>query len=301
MTQDSNITKNVNNAQQPAVVHTVDELRTLVNAARKDGKTIGFVPTMGALHDGHLSLIGRAQEHADFTVSSIFVNPEQFAPHEDFDTYPRTLDQDVEKLASLGCNVVFAPSVQEIYPEGFGTKIHIQSSVIEDMEHTCRPGFFDGVAIIVCKLLLQVMADIAVFGEKDYQQLQLIRRMTTDLNIPTQIIGAPIVRDPEGLALSSRNQYLSKEQYTIAIQLNRILFQCAENIQNGEDIQTSIEQAKLMILASGFEAIDYLELRDATTLLPVGLKTIEPSMKNTLRLLIVARIGGIRLLDNIRL
>lgn len=285
-------------AQQakPVIIHTVSELREWVKAQREQGKTIGFVPTMGALHSGHLSLVKIAGQNADSVITSIFVNPTQFAPHEDFDSYPRTLDSDVEKLSETDCECVFAPNVEEMYPQGFATSINFDAPITATMEGAARPGFFNGVAIIVSKLLLQVLADIAVFGEKDYQQLQMVKQLVRDLNIPTQIIGAPIIRDENGLAQSSRNAYLNETQYNTACQLNVILTKTCAALQQGADVKQTIEQAKEQILAAGFDSIDYLDLRNATSLVEFTDDKIDTA--GELRLISTARIDGIRLLDN---
>ena len=281
---------------KPVIIHTVSELREWVQAQRKKGKKIGFVPTMGALHSGHLSLVELAGQNADTVITSIFVNPTQFAPHEDFDSYPRTLEDDVEKLSQTPCECVFAPNVDEMYPQGFATSINFDAPITATMEGAARPGFFNGVAIIVSKLLLQVLADVAVFGEKDYQQLQMVKQLVRDLNIPTQIIGAPIIRDDKGLAQSSRNAYLNEEQYNTACSLNVILAKTCTELQQGADVAGTIAKAKEQILAAGFESIDYLDLRDANSLVEFTSDKVETT--GQLRLITTARIDGIRLLDN---
>lgn len=280
------------------LMNTVSELRDWVKTQRQKQLTIGFVPTMGALHQGHLSLIERASQNADVVVVSIFVNPNQFAPNEDFDSYPRELEEDIQKLTQTKCVCVFAPAANEIYPEGFATSISLDAPITKDMEGAARPGFFDGVAIVVVKLLMQVMADIAVFGEKDYQQLQMVRQLAKDLDIPTEIVGAPIIRDENGLALSSRNSYLSKAQYTTACQLNKILAQAITSLKKGDEVEATLDMARQMIMAAGFDKLDYLELRHAETLEEIKIDKLGPANLGKLRLLATARIGDTRLLDN---
>jgi pantoate--beta-alanine ligase len=206
----------------PRIVHTVSELRAAIADWRGGGARIGLVPTMGALHDGHLSLVQAIGKYADRIVVSIFVNPAQFAPHEDFDSYPRNLDGDCAKLAGTGADLVFAPTVREMYPDGFATRLSVGGPA-EGLESDHRPHFFGGVATIVSKLLIAAMPDAAMFGEKDYQQLLVIRRMVTDLALPVAIPGGAIMREKDGLAMSSRNAYLSQNERAIAGQLNVVL------------------------------------------------------------------------------
>jgi pantoate--beta-alanine ligase len=260
---------------------------------RSAGKTIALVPTMGALHAGHLALVGRALRHADRVVVSIFVNPTQFAPHEDLASYPRRFRQDLAALARQRVDLVWAPSVGVMYPEGFATRIVPQGPATVGLEDAFRPHFFEGVATVVAKLLAQCTPDVAIFGEKDYQQLQVVAQLARDLNFPVKIVGAPIIREKDGLALSSRNVYLSAEERAVAPTLHRVLKDCAEGIRSGRAIRE--------VLASGSDALkraglapDYLEARDDATLQPVA---SHPT--GALRLLVAARIGKTRLIDNV--
>lgn len=279
---------------QPAVFHTVADLRAFVKDARAAGQTVALVPTMGALHEGHLTLARAGLKRADVVIATVFVNPTQFGPNEDFAAYPRQLDADVEKLAAEGVQAVFAPAVEEMYPEGAATTVSVRG-VTETLEGVCRPGHFDGVATVVTKLLLQALPDIALFGEKDYQQLQLIKRLTADLDIPVEIVGVPIVRDPQsGLALSSRNAYLSAAELEQAGALNKTLFAMADKIAAGEPLDSVQDWGMAQIRAAGFEKIDYLEIRDAATLVPVAEKADKP-----LRILVAAFCGKARLIDNV--
>ena len=274
------------------VVKTVKELREAVSKWRSEGLRIGFVPTMGALHDGHLSLVREALKHSDRAVVSIFVNPTQFGPNEDFKKYPRQEEKDCHLLAEAGASLVFIPSVEEMYPEGNSTSIKV-SGLTERLEGQFRPGHFEGVATVVTKLLLQCLPDIAVFGEKDYQQLCLIRRMVYDLMIPVKIIGAPIIRDSHGLALSSRNAYLSEENLKTARQLNKVLFTVAREIKTSlGQAQAFCERGISELLDAGFESVDYFELVDADNLEPAQ------NLNRPARLIVTARIQGVRLLDN---
>lgn len=277
----------------PEVIQTVAALRAFVAKARAAGKSIALVPTMGALHDGHLELVRQGQVRTDIVIASIFVNPAQFGPNEDFKAYPRTWDADLAKLASVGANAVFYPSVAQMYPEGFNTSVHV-SGVSEGLCGGSRPGHFDGVATVVSKLLLQCLPDVALFGEKDYQQLCVIRRMVADLNIPVAIEGVPTVRDQNGLALSSRNQYLDETQYGVAVQLNKTLFAMAGRIVEGEMLSKVTDWGLTQFEAAGFDKVDYLEVRDARTLAPVTAKE-----GRALRILAAVYLGRARLIDNV--
>lgn len=265
---------------------TINRLKTIsdLNAWRaeieKSGKTIAFVPTMGALHDGHLSLVKAGLEKCDAVIVSIFVNPTQFAPHEDFDSYPRTIDKDVEKLSKAGVSAVWLPDAADIYPDGVASDIHI-TGVSEPLEGTFRPTHFDGVATVVARLLRAVKPNLAIFGQKDYQQLQVIQKMVAQENIDVTIFGAPIMRDENGLALSSRNLYLSDDEYQIAIQLNKILKLFA-------DQKISEEEAIEKLLDAGFDKVDYCTARHKDDL----------SEENPSRVLVAAWLGKTRLIDN---
>lgn len=280
-------------SEQPLpVVRSVDDLRAQVSAWHRDGKTVALVPTMGALHDGHLALVRRAWELADQVVASVFVNPTQFAPHEDFDRYPRDEAGDSRKLASAGCHLLYAPTVRAMYPEGFATAISVGGPA-EGLCGTFRPQMFGGVALVVTKLFLQAQPDVAVFGEKDYQQLMVIRRFARDLDIPVRVEGLPTVREADGLAMSSRNAYLSADERARAPELNRALRDAASALAGGAEAATVLEAVRARITAAGFGSIDYVELRDADTLVPVT-RAERPA-----RLLAAAWMGKARLIDNV--
>ncbi len=274
-----------------AVFRELRALRDQVALWRSGGLTVGFVPTMGALHEGHLSLVDLAAHHADKVVVSIFVNPAQFAPHEDFDDYPRTEDADMEKLSLRPVDGVYLPNRDAMYPPNFSTDVTV-GGVSEGLESATRPHFFGGVATVVTKLLNQVQPDIAVFGEKDYQQLLVIRRLVRDLDMPIEIIGGPTGREADGLAMSSRNAYLTTPQRETAGELNKIMRHAIEAIEGGEDAALAVEKAKTALLAAGFNAVQYLDLRDAETLEP-----LKPNTKSA-RLLAAVGIGELRLIDN---
>ncbi|TNE56879.1 MAG: pantoate--beta-alanine ligase [Alphaproteobacteria bacterium] len=278
--------------QELPIVRTIAELRQQVKAWRQQGLTVGFVPTMGALHQGHLSLVEIAAEHADKVVVSIFVNPTQFAPHEDFDAYPRTEVSDAAALASTPASLIYAPNAREVYAENHSTKISVDG-ISEGLCAATRPHFFGGVALVVTKLLLQCLPDIAVFGEKDYQQLLVIKRMVRDLNIPVDILSGPTLRDPDGLATSSRNAYLSEAERKIAPTLHATLQETAEIIRSGAPVDRTLEEAIQRLSAAGFDPIDYLELRSGDDLTPLT------TYQGPARLLVAARLGDTRLIDNI--
>ena len=272
---------------------SIPALRSFVKDARKSEKTVAFVPTMGALHDGHIELVRQGLAKADICIPYIFLNPKQFAPTEDLAAYPRTLESDLEKLRAVNASAVYLPRAEDIYPEGFVTKITL-GGVALPLEGEHRPVMFEGVATVVAKMLLQCLPDIALFGEKDWQQLQVIKQMVRDLDIPVEIIGVPTVRDENGLALSSRNAYLSAGEYKIAIQLNKILGALASDVKSGLSIPDAEEMARIALLDAGFQAIDYISVRDATTL--------QPSQSGAnLRILAAVRLGKARLIDNIPL
>ncbi len=275
------------------VVRTVAELRAQVRAWRAAGKTVAMTPTMGALHAGHLSLVQLAKARAGKVVASIFVNPTQFGPNEDFDRYPRNEAGDAELLASAGCDLLYAPDVSQIYPPGFSTRITI-SGVSEPLDGAARPGHFDGVATVVAKLLNQAQPDLAVFGEKDYQQLQLIRRLALDLDLPVEIIGAPTARAPDGLALSSRNAYLTPEQRIIAGRLNGVLADAAARLKAGDPVEKVEATGRAALERQGFERIDYFEVRHAQDLSHPGPGVLSVPA----RVLAAAFLGKTRLIDN---
>lgn len=276
------------------IVKTVADLRAAVARARGEGKRIGFVPTMGNLHAGHIALIKKAGQRADFVVASIFVNPLQFGPNEDLASYPRTLAADQEKLVNAGCHLLFAPSVEEMYPHGQADQTLVRvPGVSEGLCGASRPGHFDGVSTVVTKLFNMVQPDLAVFGQKDFQQLAVIRTMVRDLNMPVQIISEPIVRADDGLALSSRNGYLTTEERTIAPQLYRILCELRDAIAGGErDYSALVERGLNRLRQAGLRP-DYLELRNAVDLQPADQYSREVAI------LVAAFLGRTRLLDNI--
>jgi pantoate--beta-alanine ligase len=274
------------------VLRLLPELRARVAAWRRAGQSVALVPTMGALHEGHLSLVRLARSKSDRVIVSIFVNPTQFAPHEDFARYPRDEPGDVAKLAAVGCDLVWAPQQNDMYPEGFATRI-VPGGVAEGLESDFRPHFFAGVATVCCKLFAQVQPDIALFGEKDYQQLCVVRQMVRDLDLPLEIVAAPTVREADGLALSSRNAYLSPEERRAAPVLFRAITRVAEAVARGEMIAPAVAQARDELEAAGFR-VDYLEIRDAESLRPP-----ERGSRRPLRVLAAAWLGKARLIDNV--
>lgn len=277
-------------------VKTIRELRAAVAQARAEGKQIGFVPTMGNLHAGHTALVEKAAQRADFVVASIFVNPLQFGPSEDLDKYPRTLAADQRKLFDAGCHLLFHPDVEEMYPHGMAEQTRISvPGVSEGLCGASRPGHFDGVATVVTKLFNMVQPDLAVFGQKDFQQLAVIRALVRDLNMPVQIFGEPTVRAEDGLALSSRNGYLTAEQRAAAPVLYRSLKQIAGAIGGGErDFASLVEAARQQQIAAGLRP-DYLEVRESNSLRPAT-----PEDRQ-LVILVAAFIGHTRLIDNLTL
>jgi len=275
----------------PFQVKSETQLRGQIWDWRGRGETIGFVPTMGALHAGHLSLITKAKKHARKIVASIYVNPAQFAKGEDLDTYPRQIQKDADMLHKAGCDLVYVPS--NMYGQHHATSVNVNGPAL-GLETDYRPHFFGGVALIVTKLLNRVQPDIAVFGEKDYQQLMTIKRLTADLDMPVRIIGAPIVREDDGLAMSSRNQYFDANGRRIAGQLNVIMRVCAQNIASGTPIETATNTARNALLKAGFSSVDYVAVADSRTL---ALLSKSP-VKGGARLLIAAHCAGVRLIDN---
>jgi pantoate--beta-alanine ligase len=287
--------KSARKPQREAVsklVRTVAALRATIAGFRKKGETVALVPTMGALHVGHLTLVAAARKRCDRVVVTIFVNPKQFGPREDFSRYPRTLAADRKALAAVGADVVFAPEVASIYPAGFATSVSV-SGLTERLEGPLRPGHFTGVTTVVSKLLIQALPDVAVFGEKDYQQLSIIRRMVVDLDLPMRIEGVAVVREKDGLALSSRNAYLSVEQRAAAPVLYAHLKKAAAELAAGKSWAGVADTAIRAIRAAGFERVDYFDLCDASTLEPVT-DTTKPA-----RILVAAWIGTTRLIDNL--
>jgi len=274
------------------IIKTKNDLVSFVKSQKQNGLLVGFVPTMGALHRGHLSLVEMAFKHADIVLASIFVNPTQFGPNEDLSRYPRQEAKDIELLKTVNCSAVYIPQVQEIYPHDFATTVSIKG-ISDIMCGAYRSGHFDGVATVVAKLLLQSMADVACFGEKDYQQLQIIKQLQRDLDIPTKIISGSTVRESSGLALSSRNAYLSDAEKIAAPVLYKTLNEISLQIKAGENIGQCIEAGKAGIIEAGFSSIDYLDYRHAETLAELH-NIAYPS-----RLLVAARLGKTRLIDNI--
>ncbi|MGE3370941.1 MAG: pantoate--beta-alanine ligase [Rhizobiaceae bacterium] len=274
------------------IARTVDELKRTVAEWRSKGESIAVVPTMGAMHAGHLSLVQAALDTADRVIVTLFVNPKQFNSAADLAAYPRTEKEDAAKLTPLGAHLLYCPDGEEMYPAGFATTVSV-SGVSEGLCGAYRPGHFDGVATVVAKLLMQTDADFAFFGEKDFQQLQVVRRLVADLDIPVAIIGCPTVREEDGLAMSSRNLRLSASERAIAPILARQLFQAADKIVAGEPIAQCLNRARSCILAQGFQSVEYLELCDEYKLIPL-VKADQPT-----RILSAVWLGGIRLIDNL--
>lgn len=280
-------------------LRTVAAIRQQVGEWKRDGLSVGLVPTMGALHAGHLSLVDQIARQADRVVVSLFVNPTQFAEGEDFDSYPRTEPQDAAKLQATPTDALYVPSAAEVYAPGFATEIAIAGPAL-GLESDARPHFFAGVALVVAKLFLQCQPDMAIFGEKDYQQLLVIRRMVQDLNMPVQVLAGATMREADGLAMSSRNRYLDDGQRKIAGKLNLVLAGLCETIRNSKDdgkndsenVNRAVEEATHELLAAGFSQVDYLAIKDADSLQDVTPQT------TSRRALVAARIGDMRLIDN---
>jgi len=275
------------------VVRTLPSLRRALEPYREAGERIALVPTMGALHRGHMALVREAQRRSKRVVVSIFVNPAQFAPHEDFVSYPRSFQADIKALRAAKVDIVWAPPVEVMYPDGFATRIALEGPAKAGLEDNFRPHFFGGVATVVVKLFTQVLPDIALFGQKDYQQLRVVTQLAKDLDLPVKVIGAPTVREPDGLALSSRNVYLSAAERAVAPMLHRVLEGCAARIKSGEKIERVLNVARIEIDVAGF-ALEYLEARHALTLAPVTSPSDGP-----VRLLVAAKLGKTRLIDNV--
>jgi pantoate--beta-alanine ligase len=273
------------------IVRSNEELARAEGALKRRG-SLALVPTMGALHAGHLALVEEGQRRADSVATSIFVNPAQFGEGEDFGRYPRQEEQDMRLLGEAGCDLLWLPSIEDIYPPGFSTKVSV-SGVSERWEGEARPGHFDGVATVVARLLLLVRPDVALFGEKDFQQLAVIRRMVANLNIPVEIVGVPTLREKDGLALSSRNSYLSPDERKQAVALPQALEAARSAILAGTPVAKALENARNLICNGGFSRIDYFALVDAATLEPIG------EQKGKMRLLAAAVIGTTRLIDNV--
>ncbi|MFI4933666.1 MAG: pantoate--beta-alanine ligase [Caulobacterales bacterium] len=276
------------------VVRTIAELRAAGRDFRIAGQKIALVPTMGFLHEGHLSLVRLGKSRAERVVASLFVNPTQFAPAEDFDVYPRDEARDAELLASAGCDLLYAPSTAQMYPPGFLTTVSV-AGITRPMDGAARPTHFAGVATVVTKLLTQSLPDLAIFGEKDYQQLMVIRRLVRDLDLPVEIVGAPIVRDTDGLALSSRNAYLSAKERRIAPRLSEVLQWATEALAKGAPVRTIEEQGLETLGKAGFGAIDYFEVRETEELRHLG---PGPVIDTPARVFVAARLGKTRLIDN---
>ena len=277
-------------ARKIAISRTLSALRRSREALRG---SVALVPTMGALHRGHLALVRQARRRADRVIVSIFVNPTQFAPHEDFASYPRTFEADIQALAEAKADLIWAPTAQAMYPHGFATRIEPAGVAKVGLEDKFRPHFFGGVATVVAKLFTQVEPDVALFGQKDYQQLRVIRQMAQDLDLRVKVAGIATVRERDGLALSSRNAYLSAEQRSAAPTLYRVLRDCAAMIKAGETIDAVLADGRDVIARAGF-ALDYLEARHALTLEPIGTAKDGP-----IRLLVAAKLGTTRLIDNV--
>lgn len=275
----------------PIVVDNVAALRAQVRDWRQADLKVAMVPTMGALHDGHISLVRIALEKADRCVVSIFVNPTQFAPTEDLDKYPRQLARDLDRLREAGAQLAFTPGVTEMYPAGFATKISV-GGPSSGLETDFRPTFFEGVATVVAKLFLQATPDCAVFGEKDYQQLCVVRQLCRDLDLPVEIVGASTVRDAHGLAMSSRNAYLSEAELVVARKLNVVLRQAAAQLASGADEAKTMSEATEALARAGFRKVDYVAAREAMTLAPWR-------RGHEGRLLAAAWLGATRLIDNV--
>lgn len=278
---------------KPKLVRTLAALRRETARWRKDGLTYAVVPTMGAIHSGHTHLVTEGLKRADRVITTIFVNPRQFAANEDLDKYPRDEDGDVLKLGKAGCHMIYVPNPEEIYPEGFCTTVSLAGPAKAGLEDKFRPQFFDGVSTVVAKLFTQTGADVAMFGEKDYQQLKVVTRMARDLDLPIEVIGVPTVREEDGLAKSSRNVYLSKAERQQALAIYSSISHAAERIRGGLDIQSATRLATRTLMALGFK-VDYVTVRNADTLAP------PVSRDEPLRIIAAAWLGKTRLIDNVQ-
>lgn len=275
-----------------AIIESVSELRGQVREWRMAGQKIGLVPTMGALHQGHLSLIERIRPDVDRVIVSIFVNPKQFGEGEDFEKYPRDIASDAAALGQIGTDLVFAPIVTDMYPPDFATLVQINGGLQDVLCGPHRPGHFDGVTTVVAKLLNQCQPDVAIFGKKDYQQYRILSRMVTDLDLPIEVIAGDIIREDDGLAMSSRNAYLTEQERAIAGSLNVILRELRDRAREGEDVRLLEADGRRRLLENGFQMVDYLDFRDTESLDFVS------DLTRPTRVLAVARIGSVRLLDN---
>jgi pantoate--beta-alanine ligase len=280
-------------SRSPMIVRTVPALRHALEGLRARKATIALVPTMGALHEGHVSLIRLAKRRAMKVVVSIFVNPTQFAPSEDFSSYPRTWKADVAKLAAENIDLIWNPGVKTMYPNGFATKILTEGPAVAGLEDRFRPHFFGGVSTVVGKLFTQVRPDFAIFGEKDFQQLRVVTRMACDLDLGVKVIGSRTVRERDGLAMSSRNVFLSPEQRRVAPELYRAMKESARRLRAGDDVATTIAAGAELIVGAGF-TLDYFEVRHAETLAPVS-----SAKDGSMRILVAVKIGNTRLIDNV--
>lgn len=276
-----------------AIFETVAAMREAVAGWHAAGDKVALVPTMGALHEGHIALVREGQRHAKRVIVSIFVNPTQFAPHEDFKKYPRTFEGDRAQLIAAGADAIYFPAVEEMYPPGFASRVLLLGPAAVGLDDRFRPTHFEGVATVCCKLFTQSRADLAVFGEKDYQQLKVVTRMAADLDLGIRIVPLATFREPDGLAMSSRNRYLSAEDRALAPLLHEVMQAVAVRIRNREDLFRAVGEAQGQIISAGFE-LDYLEARHADTLALVTSLADGP-----IRLLVAARLGGTRLIDNI--
>ncbi|WP_137823501.1 pantoate--beta-alanine ligase [Pseudomonas sp. D(2018)] len=273
------------------IARTVASLRAAIADLRRTGGRVALVPTMGALHDGHLALVNAASMRVEHVVVSIFVNPRQFGPNEDYADYPRQEQTDLRLLEDAGVSLVWAPNVETMYPAGYSTSVSV-SGITRDLDGAARPGHFEGVATVVLKLFNQVRPDVAIFGEKDFQQLAMVRRLAHDLDTGVEVVGCPTDRAEDGLALSSRNAYLSPDQRINAATIPRVLGAAAESLRMGEPVSQTLLTAKSRLEQAGFAPIDYLDLRDASTLEPVD------TLLSPARLMVAAWLGTTRLIDN---
>jgi pantoate--beta-alanine ligase len=280
-------------SRSPMIVRTVPALRRALDSLRAKKATTALVPTMGALHDGHVSLVRLAKRRAARVIVSIFVNPTQFAPSEDFSSYPRTWKADVGKLAAEDVDLIWNPDVKTMYPDGFATRILTEGPATVSLEDRFRPHFFGGVTTVVGKLFTQVRPDFAIFGEKDFQQLRVVARMAGDLDLGVKVIGSKTVRERDGLAMSSRNVYLSPEQRLMAPELHRAMKESARRLQAGDDLKAAMAGGAELVVGAGF-SLDYFEVRHAETLAP-----ITSAKDGPMRILVAAKIGKTRLIDNI--